>query len=95
MDAASCYIFGYILSHAVDEAPRKKDVKELFQTAFRTKNQWADILILTGNSPPDDVFRKEAEQNGLSVKIINQSDLEPVLGPLKEAFALNFMRGSK
>lgn len=95
MDAASCYILGHILSHVVDEGPREKDVKELFQTAFRTKNQWADILILTGNSPADDVFRKKAEQNGLSVKIINESDLEPVLGPLRETFASNFMRGYK
>lgn len=91
MDTASCYIFGHILSHVVDEAPREKDVKELFQTAFRAKNQFADILILTGNSPADDVFRKEAEQNGLSVKIINESELELILGPLKETFASNFM----
>ncbi|MFO7879085.1 MAG: hypothetical protein R6V52_03510 [Bacteroidales bacterium] len=94
MDAASCYVFGYVLSRVIDEAPREKDVKELFQTAFDGKNQWADILILTGNNPVDDVFRKEAEQKGLYVKIINESDLETILGPLKETFALVFMRGS-
>lgn len=94
MDAASCYVFGHVLSRVVDEAPREKDVKELFQTAFEGKNQWADILILTGNTPADDVFRKEAEQKGLYVKIINESDLETILGPLKETFASVFMRGS-
>ena len=94
MDAASCYVLGHVLSRVVDQAPKEVDVKELFQTAFRAKNQWADNLILTGNAPADDVFRKEAEKNGLSVKIINESDLEPIFGPLKESFASNFMRGS-
>lgn len=94
MDAASCYVMGHVLSRVVDEAPQEKDVKELFQAAFQAKNQWADILILTGNSPSDDVFRKQAEQEGLSVKTVNLSDLKPILGPLKESFASGFMRNS-
>jgi len=57
-------------------------------------NQWADILILTGNSSSDEVFRRHAEQECLSVKIVNPSDLEPILGPLKESFASDFMRSS-
>src|SRR4030042_6989196 len=87
MDAASCYVLGHVLSRVVDEAPQEKDVKELFQTAFQAKNQWADILILTGNSPADDVFKRLGEQKGLSTKTVNSSDLEPILGPLKESFA--------
>ena len=94
LDAASCYVFGHVLSRVVDEAPQEDDVKELFQTAFKAKNQWGVTLILTGNSPADDVFRKEAEQNGLSEKILSESDLEPILGPLKESFASSFMRDS-
>lgn len=94
MDAASCYVFGHVLSHVVNEVPQGVDVKELFQTAFQAKNQWAYFLILTGNSQTDDVFMKEAEKNGLSVKIMNESDLEPILGPLKESFASSYMRGS-
>ncbi|NIA12046.1 MAG: hypothetical protein GWP10_20570 [Nitrospiraceae bacterium] len=94
MDAASCYVLGHVLSRVVDEAPQEKDVKDLFQAAFQAKNQWADILILTGNSPSDDVFRKQAEQEGLSVKTVNPSDLEPILGPLKESFASDFMSDS-
>ena len=94
MDAASCYILGHVLSRAVDEVPQEKDVKELFQTAFQAKNQWADILILTGNSPADNVFKKQGEQQGLSIRIVNQLDLEPILGPLKKSFASDFMRKS-
>ena len=94
MDAASCYILGHVLSRVVDEAPQEKDVKELFQTAFQAKNQWADILILTGNSPADNVFKKQGERQGLSIRIVNQLDLEPILGPLKKSFASDFMRKS-
>ncbi len=95
MDAASCYVMGYVLSRVVDETPLEKDVKELFQTAFEAKNQWADMLIVTEDSPADDAFRKEAEQNGIDVKRINESDLETILGPLKKTFASGFMRGSE
>lgn len=94
MDAASCYVLGHLLSRVVDEAPQEKDVRNLFQTAFRAKSQWANILILTGNSPSDDVFRRQAEQEGLSVKTDSLSELEPILGPLKESFASDFMKSS-
>lgn len=94
VDAASCYVLGHVLSRVVDEAPKEKDVKDLFQAAFRAKNQWAEIVILTGNSPSDVVFRKKAEQEGLPIKIVSSSDLEPILGPLKESFASDFMRSS-
>lgn len=95
VDAASCYVLGHVLSRAVDEAPREKELKELFQTAFRAKNQWADILILTGNSPADEAFKKQGEQRGLASKTVNPEDLEPILGPLKESFASGFMRSSE
>ncbi len=94
VDAASCYVFGHVLSRVADEAPQEKDVRDLFQAAFRAKNQWADILILPGNSPSDDVFKKHAEQEGLLIKIVSPPDLEPIVGPLKESFALSFMRSS-
>ncbi len=94
MDAASCYVLGFVLSRVVDDPPLEKDVKELFHTAFESKNQWADFLILTGDSPADAIFRKEAEKNGLHVKNINESDLEITLGPLKKTFASDFSRGS-
>jgi len=94
LDAASCYVFGHAISSVVAEKPEARDVKKLFQTAFQTKNQWAENLILTGNTPADDVFRMVAEQNGLSVQIKDKSDLEPIIGPLEESFAASFMRGS-
>ena len=91
MDAASCHVLGHVLSRVVDEAPEENDVEELFQTAYQTKNQWADMLIVTGSSPADAVFKRKGEQKGLSAKTVNPSDLEPIVGPLKESFASDFM----
>lgn len=91
MDAASAYVLGHVLSRVVDEAPHEKDVESLFRKAWEAKNQWAEQLIITENSTTEDVFRKQAEKNGLSVKTIPLSELEPIVGPLKESFASDFM----
>lgn len=94
MDAASCYVLGHVLSRVVDEAPNDKDIHDLFNTAWQAKMQWAETLIITENSPADEIFSKHARQNGLSIKKVLISDLEPILGPLKELFASDFMRDS-
>ena len=91
IDAASAYVLGHVLSRVVDEAPSERNVKALLRKAWKTKNQWAEQLIITGNSKAEGVFRTQAERNGLSVKIVPLSELEPIVGPLKESFASNFM----
>ncbi|MDI6792655.1 MAG: hypothetical protein QME81_07295 [bacterium] len=91
MDAASAYVLGHVLSRVVDEAPPEKDVEALFKKAWGAKNQWAEQLIVTENSTAENVFRTQAEKNGLSVKIVPLSELEPIVGPLKESFASDFM----
>jgi len=91
MDAASGYVLGHVLSRVVDEAPSERAIKALFKQAWKAKNQWAEQLILTGDSKAEDVFRKQAERNGLSVKIVPLSELEPIVGPLRESFASDFM----
>ena len=91
MDAASAYVFGNVLSKVVDETPQEKELEDLFETAWGAKNQWAEKLIIPENSIAENVFRKQAEQNGLSVETIPLSDLEPIVGPLKELFASDSM----
>jgi len=95
IDAASCYVFGHVLSRVTNEAPHEKDVEALFKKAWEAKNQWAEKLILTENSIAEDVFRKQAEQNSLSVSIVPLSDLELIVGPLKESFASDFIGNTK
>jgi hypothetical protein len=87
VDAASAYVLGHVLSKVVDESPHDKDVEALFKKAWEAKNQWAEKLIVTENSIAEGVFRTQAEKNGLSVKIVPLSYLEPIIGPLKESFA--------
>ena len=91
VDAASAYVLGHVLSKVVDESPHDKDVEALFRKAWEAKNQWAEKLIVTENSIAEGVFRTQAEKNGLSVKIVPLSDLEPIVGPLKELFASDFI----
>ena len=91
MDAASAYVLGHVLSRVVDEAPHEKDVEALFRKAWEAKNQWAEKLVVTENSIAENVFRTQAEKNGLSFEIVPLSDLEPIVGPLKESFASDFM----
>ena len=91
MDAGSAYVLGHVLSRVVDEAPHEKDVEALFRKAWEAKNQWAERLIIIENCIAENVFRIQAEKNGLSVEIVPRSNLEPIVGPLKELFASDFI----
>lgn len=91
MDAASAYVLGHVLSRVVDEAPSEKDVEALFKKAWEAKKQWAKKLIVTEDSIFQDVFRTQAEKNGLAFEIVPLSDLEPIVGPLKESFSSDFL----
>ena len=91
IDAGSTYVLGNVLSRVGDEAPQEKDVKALFKKAWKAKNQWAEQLIVTENSKADDVFIKQAKKIGLSVRLVPVSELEPIVGPIKESFASSFM----
>lgn len=91
MDAASGYLLGYLISKVVDEAPQEKDVEDLLQTAWSGKRQWAERLIVPENSVAERAFRKAAEEKGLIVTAVALSDLEPIVGDLKESFAVDFM----
>jgi len=91
MDAASAYVLGHVLSKVVDEAPNEKDIEDLFQTAWSSKKEWAERLIVTKDSAADRAFRKKAEEKGLAVETVALSDLEPIVGDLKELFASDFM----
>lgn len=90
MDAASTFVFGQVLSR-VDQEPFEKDVEELFQTAWAAKKQWAKKLLVEEESTAEDVFRIEAEKNGISVNYVSLSEIEPIVGHLKELFSKSFM----
>lgn len=92
MDAYSSYVFGHVLLRVTDEAPDEKDVEALFERAWGAKKEWAEKLIMTEEYIVQDVFRKEAEKNNLAVSVIPLSELDPIVGPLKELFESSFMK---
>lgn len=91
MDAASGYVLGHVLYRVVDGAPQQKDIEDLFRRAWEAKRQWAEKLIIANRAPADETFRKQAEMKGISVQIVSSKDLEPIIAPLKESFASDFM----
>ena len=91
VDAASAYVLGFTLSRVVDEAPQEKDVEALFEKAWAAKNQWAERLIVPEDSTAEKILRTKAEEKGLHVQTVPLADLEPIVGPLKELFASDFM----
>ena len=91
MDAASAYVFGHVLSRVVDEAPHEKDVETLFRKAWGAKSQWPEKLIVPENFLAENVFRMQADKNALSFETVPLSDLSPIVGPLKELFAADFI----
>jgi len=91
MDAASTYVLGHVVSKVIDEAPQEKEIEVLFEKAWATKNQWAEKLIVPENSIAENVFRRLAEQNGLSVETVPLSGLDPIVGPVKKSFESSLM----
>lgn len=90
MDAASAYVLGHVLAKVVEEVPHERDVEALFKEAWGAKRQWPEKLIVQEDDPAEDVFRMQAEENGLSFDTVPLSDLSPIVGPLKELFASDF-----
>ena len=90
MDAASAYVFGHVLAKIEDEVPHEEDVDNLFKEAWGAKRQWPEKLIVPENELAEDLFRKQAQKNGLSFDTVQMSDLSLIIGPLKELFASDF-----
>ncbi|MFP4088044.1 MAG: hypothetical protein ACLFUL_14770 [Desulfobacteraceae bacterium] len=91
MDAASAYVLGHVLAKVVDEKPEEADLDALFNTAWAAKKEWAERLIVPEDSLAGEAFRRKAEERGLTVETVALSELEAIVGDLKELFASNFM----
>ena len=91
MDAASAYVFGHVLSRVVDESPNEMDVENLFKEAWTAKRQWPVKIIVPEGFSAEKVFKIPAERNGLTFETVPLTDLSPIIGPLKESFATDFI----
>ncbi|KPA17389.1 integron gene cassette protein [Candidatus Magnetomorum sp. HK-1] len=92
MDAASCYVFGFIFCKTIDIIPSDEEVNDLFKKAWSAKSEWAKELIIPENYPAGTVFAEQAQKNGLKVINVNKSDLDLIIGPLKQSFEEDFLR---
>lgn len=86
MDAGSTYVFGHAFSRVADGSVSDNDVKAIFDTAWRSKRQWPEKVIVTNNSKTSAIFEKEAKENGLPVIFIPVADLELIVGDLTNHF---------
>ncbi len=74
----------------MDKAPLERGVEILFRKAWDAKSQWPKKLIVSGEFPMENIFKIEAEKNGISFETVPISELAPIVEPLKELFALDF-----
>ena len=91
MDAASAYVFGFVLSSVVDESLDQEEVANLFRQAWGTKQEWAGTLIVSDEINAGNVFISEGEKNGLEIRRVPASSLNSIVGPLKESFLQRFL----
>jgi len=91
MDAGSCYIFGFVFCKTADIYPDEKEVEELFMKTWSLKSEWAKELIIPNNYPPGDIFAQEAKKHNMTIMNVDESDLDLIIGPLKESFEKDFL----
>jgi tetratricopeptide (TPR) repeat protein len=88
MDVASTYLFGSVL--APGELPEINQVIKLMQAAHETKNAWPKKFFCPEQDPAEDLFRRIAQQEGISFEVAPLSSFERIIGPVKKSFSNHF-----
>ena len=88
MDVASTYVFGNIV--VTDELPETEEIAELMRDAYKTKNSWPKKFFCPAQDPAEDLFRRHAEEKGISFEVASLSYFEGIIGPLKKSFSQHF-----
>ncbi len=95
VDAASCYAMAHVFSKVADEAPNERDVEGLFHNAWSLKKQWPKKLLVPEGDLATDVFRVQAEKSNIEFNTVRLSDIESIVGELKESFETEFLKSFK
>jgi tetratricopeptide (TPR) repeat protein len=85
MDVASTYLFGNVL--ATDELPDANGIRELMQTAYKTRDSWPKKFFCPAQDPAEDLFRRYAQKQGISFEVAPLSSFERIIGPVKKSFS--------
>ena len=89
MDVASTYVFGSILA-SEGELPDGVEVFELMKNAFSIKNKWPKILFFSEQDSAEKIFRKYADENGITFELASLTKFKNIIDPFEELFRQQF-----
>lgn len=87
MDAVSATVFGHVIVEAFGGLPDSGEVESLFRKAYKLTKKWPAKLIVADKSVVSELFKKEAEKNGVEIDTIPLKELSPIIAPFVEEFA--------
>ena len=88
MDVASTYVFGSLFVPK-GKLPDGVEVFELFQNAFRVKNEWPKTLFFPDQDPAEKIFRKYTKETIL-FEITSLTNFKDIIDPFEELLKQNF-----
>jgi hypothetical protein len=91
MDAASCFILGYVPVAAGSAEPGQNESRELLEQGKSHKNQLPKTLFIPIEQPAQ-FLEAEAKRMGIDVVRIEEYQLHIFIGEAKEAFREHMVR---
>ena len=88
IDVASTYIFGNIV--VPGELPEVKEITQLMQDAYQTKEAWPRKFFCPAQDPAKDLFWRCSAEKGISFEVAPLSFFERIIGPIKKSFSQHF-----
>ena len=89
MDAASCFILGFVTIPATRDEPTTLDSKRLLQQGHAHKQQWPQTLFVPTEQPTQ-FLAAEAERLGIGVVRVAEDQLLLFIGEARESFRERF-----
>ena len=89
MDAASCFILGFVTIPATRDEPTQLDSKRLLQQGHAHKQQWPQTLFVPTEQPAQ-FLAAEAERLGIGVVRVAEDQLLLFIGEARESFRERF-----
>jgi len=89
MDAASCFILGFVTIPATRDEPTTLDSKRLLQQGHAHKQQWPQTLFVPTEQPTQ-FLAAEAERLGIGVVRVAEDQLLLFISEARESFRERF-----
>ena len=92
-DAASMFLFGNAFAAPGADCPDVKEVEKLLGSAYKKGSAWPSELVLPGTHRADNAFIKAAQQHGIAVRSVPESQMSFYIKDTQEAYEEFFTRG--